>query len=78
MVVLAPVLEEEGIEFNEENLHLVDGEDISSDTNVRGGQKVEWSRCGAEIAENVDWSSISNVYTKCPGCNGTIIIGGPA
>ena len=77
MVVTAPVLDNLNIDFNKENLNMVqpsDGEVLT--TEGSGGQKVICEQCEQTLAKDFDWESVSNVYTECSGCNATVLLGG--
>lgn len=77
MVVVAPVLENLDIDFDRDNLHMVqpnDGDVLT--TEGSGDEEVICERCEDTIAKEFDWSSVSNTYTECPGCSGTVLLGG--
>lgn len=77
MVIVAPILENTEVEFDRNDLDMIQprGGNVLT-TKGQGGQEVICERCETTIAKDFDWSSVSNVYTECPECSGTVLLGG--
>jgi hypothetical protein len=77
MVVVAPILENTGVDFDREDLDMVeapDGDVLT--TEGVSGDEVICERCETTIAKDFGWDSVSNLYTECPECDGTVLLGG--
>lgn len=77
MVVKAPALEEQNVDFDREDLDMVYPEDGDLLT-TKGprGQDVICGRCENKIAKEFEWASVSNIHTVCPECDATLLLGG--
>lgn len=76
MVVVAPILENLNIEFDREDLDIAQsGEGKILTTEGSGDEEVVCERCESTIAKEFDWDSVSNLYTECPECGATVLLG---